>query len=72
MLTRLADERVKQLLHHLSDDQREVLMLRIIADLSVDDTAAIVGKSYEAVKALQRRGLASLRRVVRAAAVVPQ
>jgi RNA polymerase sigma factor (sigma-70 family) len=72
VMTRLADERVRQLLAHLSEDQREVLMLRIVADLSVEDTAAIVEKSYEAVKALQRRGLASLRRKMRSTEAVPR
>jgi RNA polymerase sigma-70 factor (ECF subfamily) len=53
---------VHALLERISPDQSEVLLLRIVADLSVDETAAVVGKSYEAVKALQRRGLAALRR----------
>jgi RNA polymerase sigma-70 factor (ECF subfamily) len=60
--THLAGERVTALLQRLSPDQRDVLVLRIVADLSVDETAAVLGKSYEGVKALQRRGLASLRR----------
>lgn len=62
VISRLAAERVERLLAELSADQRDVLVLRIVADLSVDQTAAVVGKSYEAVKALQRRGLAALRR----------
>jgi RNA polymerase sigma-70 factor (ECF subfamily) len=48
----------------LSPDQREVIALRVVADLSVEQTAAAVDKSYEAVKALQRRGLATLRRTL--------
>jgi RNA polymerase sigma factor (sigma-70 family) len=62
VLDGLARERVQRLLDQLSPDQRDVLVLRIVADLSVEQTAAVVGKSYEAVKALQRRGLASLKR----------
>jgi len=62
VLARLAEERVRVLLERISPDQSEVLLLRIVADLSVEETAAVVGKSYEAVKALQRRGLAALRR----------
>jgi RNA polymerase sigma-70 factor (ECF subfamily) len=61
---RLGRERVQGLLDQLSPDQRDVIALRVIADLSVDETAAVLGKSYEAVKALQRRGLAALRRVL--------
>jgi len=60
----LADDRVRTLLDQLSPDQREVIALRVIADLSVEQTAAVVDKSYEAVKALQRRGLAALRRAL--------
>jgi RNA polymerase sigma-70 factor (ECF subfamily) len=62
--TLLSQQRVEALLDCLSCDQREVIMLRVIADLSVDQTAAIVGKSHEAVKALQRRGLGALRRAL--------
>jgi RNA polymerase sigma-70 factor (ECF subfamily) len=58
---RFGAARVDELLGSLSDDQREVIVLRVIADLSVEQTAAVVGKSYEAVKALQRRGLVALR-----------
>jgi len=57
----LGTERVKQLLGTLSPDQREVLLLRIVGDLTVDQIAEILGKSAGAVKALQRRGLTMLR-----------
>ena len=36
--------------------------MRILGDLTVDQVAAVVGKRPGAVKALQRRGLAALRR----------
>jgi RNA polymerase sigma-70 factor (ECF subfamily) len=71
-IARLAHERVHTLLATLSPDQRDVLVLRIVADLTVEETGAVLGKSYEAVKALQRRGLASLRRALSPDAVVPQ
>ena len=71
-IARLAQERVQQLLGRLSPDQRDVLALRILAELSVDETAAVLGKSYEAVKALQRRGLASLRRALSDQVAVPR
>ena len=47
-------------------------MLRVLAELSVDETSAVLGKSYEAVKALQRRGLASLRRALSDQVAVPR
>lgn len=54
--------RAVELLATLTDDQREVLVLRIVADLTVEEVAAVVGKRAGAIKALQRRGLAALRR----------
>jgi len=61
-LARLAHERVTELLARVSPNQRDVLMLRIVADLSVEQTATVLGKTSEAVKALTRRGLAALER----------
>jgi RNA polymerase sigma-70 factor (ECF subfamily) len=68
-LAALGDDRVAELLAHLSPDQREVIALRVVADLSVEQVAAITGRGYEAVKALQRRGLAALRRALEREAV---
>ena len=58
----LGTERVRRLLSALSIDQRCVLALRVVADLSVDDVAVALHKPPGAVKALQRRALATLRR----------
>lgn len=49
------------LLTSISDEQRTVILLRILGDLSLDETARIIGKSVGAVKQLQRRGLLALR-----------
>lgn len=63
-LASLSDERVLRLLDDLSPDQREVVLLRIVADLSLEQTAQILGKRVNAVKALQHRGIAALRRAL--------
>jgi RNA polymerase sigma-70 factor (ECF subfamily) len=55
---------VYELCAELSDDQREVLILRIVGDLTAEQVSLIVDKSVGAVKALQRRALTSLRRRV--------
>jgi RNA polymerase sigma-70 factor (ECF subfamily) len=58
----MATAGIVRLLRALPDDQREVLALRFVADLSVDTVASIIGRSSGAVKQLQRRGLLALRR----------
>ena len=55
------DERVRRLLDGLAPDQRDVVLLRIVADLSIEDTAAALGKKPGAVKALQHRAMRTLR-----------
>jgi RNA polymerase sigma-70 factor (ECF subfamily) len=60
-LVSLGDERVARLLAALAPDQRDVVLLRIVADLSIEDTAAALGKRPGAVKALQHRAMRSLR-----------
>jgi len=49
------------LLEGLSDDHREVLALRVVADLSIEQVAGIMGKSQGAIKQLQRRALQNLK-----------
>lgn len=55
---------MKEIFEELTEDQREVLALRVIADLSLDDTAAVMGRGVGAVKALQRRALESARTMI--------
>ena len=59
---RLATERVHRLCEGLAPDQRDVLLLRMLACLTVEEIAQALGKTPGAVKALQRRGLAAIRR----------
>ena len=63
-LDRVEGDRVLAALRQLTSDQREVLLLRLVADLTAPEVAGILNKSTEAVKALQHRGLASLARVL--------
>src|SRR5690606_40651913 len=48
----------------LTEEQQEVLALRVIADLSLEDTAKVVDKSVGAVKALQYRAIQSIKRAI--------
>ena len=63
-LARLGDERVAALLATLTPDQRHVVALRVVADLSLEQVAELLGKPVGAVKALQHRALAALRRSI--------
>ena len=58
----MAEDHVLELLGVLSPDQREVVLLRIVADLSVEEVAGTLGKSEGAIKALQHRAIGALRR----------
>ena len=62
--TKLTQERLQQAIPKLTGDQQQVIILRFIEGLSNAETAQILGKSEGAIKALQHRGLASLRRIL--------
>jgi RNA polymerase sigma-70 factor (ECF subfamily) len=59
---RLGTTEVRALLDELPADQRDVLLMRIVGDLSLEQTAQAIDRSTGAVKQLQRRGLLALRR----------
>lgn len=52
------------LLARLGDDQRQTLSLRVIAGLSLEETAHVMNRSVGSIKQLQRRGLETLRLLV--------
>jgi RNA polymerase sigma-70 factor (ECF subfamily) len=55
-------EEMKRLLDRLPDKQREILVLRVVAGLSAEETADAVGSSPGAVRVAQHRALSRLRR----------
>ena len=63
-LSSLGSERVLRVIQTLSPNQRDVLLLRMLADLTIEEIAGILGRTVGAVKALQRRGLANLRKKI--------
>jgi RNA polymerase sigma-70 factor (ECF subfamily) len=67
-----AEANALAMLEGLSEDHREVLRLRIIAELSVNDVAAIMQKSPGAIMQLQHRALASLRKQLKVKEGVPR
>ena len=62
VLQRLEQERVRGALRLLTPDQRQVIVLRFIEGWENEAVAATVQKPVGAVKALQHRALAALRR----------
>ena len=50
------------MLEWVTEEQREVLYLRIIGELTIAETAEIIGRKPGAVKALQHRALARIQR----------
>lgn len=63
-LNNLALGEMLDLLNPLTDDQREVIALRMLADLSLEETAQVMGKRIGSVKALQRRAVGNLKRIL--------
>ncbi len=63
-LRQLSEDRVVQLCNRLVAAQRDVLLLRLVADLTVEQVGEALGKTEGAVKQLQRRGLANLREIL--------
>jgi RNA polymerase sigma factor (sigma-70 family) len=58
------DPELLRAMGRLTPEQREVVALRFVADLSLEDVARITGRTTGAVKAMQARGLASLARIL--------
>lgn len=72
VLDSTAEAHALTLLEGLSEDHREVLRLRIIAELSVNEAAAIMHKSPGAITQLQHRALGSLRKQLKVMEEAPR
>jgi RNA polymerase sigma-70 factor (ECF subfamily) len=59
----IMQKEVRQKLWSLTDDQRQVIVLKYLEGLNNREVAEVVGKSVGAVKSLQHRGLNALRRM---------
>lgn len=63
-LSHVAEGELRGVLAELAPAQRRVLLLRLVADLSIEETATVLGRSSGAVKALQHRAIEAARRKV--------
>jgi RNA polymerase sigma-70 factor (ECF subfamily) len=61
---RLDQARVRAALQLLTPEQRQIISLRFLEDLPIEEVAQAVEKPAGAVKALQHRALAALRRIL--------
>jgi RNA polymerase sigma-70 factor (ECF subfamily) len=61
VLRRADAERARELLSHLPDQQRELLLLRVCSGLSAEETGRALGMTAGAVRVAQHRALARLR-----------
>jgi RNA polymerase sigma-70 factor (ECF subfamily) len=57
-------QQVVQALQELTPEQQHVLALRFSDERSLEETASILGKSVTAVKGLQFRAIATLKRIL--------
>lgn len=58
-------ERLRQAIMNLKDVYRQVVVLRFVDDMDYQEVAAIMGRSVAAVRVIQHRALASLRRMMK-------
>jgi RNA polymerase sigma-70 factor (ECF subfamily) len=61
---KLEADRLAAALRHLTEEQRQVVLLKFVEDLGNAEVAQILAKSEGAVKSLQHRALSALRRAL--------
>lgn len=62
--TRLEAEKIVTLMNQLTEDQRNVLSLKLVHGLNTQEVAKALGKRQGAVRALQMRGLQALAKLM--------
>lgn len=62
VLGRLSRMDLNRIIGRLSQSQQSVILLRVLGDLTIEEVARVLGKRSGAVKALQRRALAAIKR----------
>lgn len=61
---RLAQECLARALRHLTEEQRQVILLKFVEDREIEEVAAVLGKNERAIRSLQHRALAALHRAM--------
>ena len=70
-ISRLAADDVAALLSDLTEGQQDVMKLRIIAGLTLSETAEVLGRPVGAVKSLQHRAVEVLRAKLASRVTIP-
>lgn len=60
----LTSESLRQALNKLSDEQRDVIVMRFVAGMPINEVAQALNKSEDSIKGLQRRALITLRDIL--------
>jgi len=68
---KLEFEEINRSLNDLTADQRQVIQMRFMGDMSIQEVARRLGRTEGSVKALQHRGLQSLARRLQPAVAAP-
>ncbi|HSF81325.1 MAG TPA: sigma-70 family RNA polymerase sigma factor [Anaerolineales bacterium] len=61
---KLTSDKLVSALNRLSDEQRDVLILRFVNGMRIEQVAQTLHKSVDSIKGLQRRGLLALREIL--------
>lgn len=61
---KLTSDKLARALNRLSEDQRDVLVLRFVNGMRLEQVAQTLHKSVDSIKGLQRRGLLALREIL--------
>ena len=61
---KLETEKIAEALNQLTEEQRQVIILRFLQQQTVTTVAKAIGKSDASIKSLQRRAINALRRIL--------
>ncbi len=60
----LTTDVLRQAITQLTDDQKQVIILKFLEGYDIDQVAAMLGKDSRAIRSLQHRALATLQRIL--------
>jgi len=72
LMTNYRQEQVRLALKSLTDEQQQVIVLRFIEGLNLQETADLLGKTLGSVKVMQHRALAALSRALARLGIVSE